>query len=124
MFDGGGDPKPYRDVSREAEVKDTRATFLCLPPSPRLSDRMPRRHGGFGEVSVFEVITSYSDISPTQLLVATACVVAVADIGCAIALYGEIHGWAARSWWPLVILKNTWDAEVRGGAARWNAQTS
>lgn len=72
---------------------------------------MPRRIQG--EVSVLEAITSYSDVSPTSFLVVCACVIAATDVGCAIALYGELHHWEIRPWWPLAILRNTWDSKVR-----------
>lgn len=74
---------------------------------------MPRRlRGGNADVTLLEVVTSYSDVSATSFLAVAACVVAVADVGCAIALYGVVHAWAPGAWWPLAILKNTWDKQV------------
>lgn len=73
---------------------------------------MARRYRAGGDVSIFEVITSYTDVSPKFFLVGTATVIALADMACAIVLYGEVHEWSASAWWPLTIFKNTWDAEV------------
>lgn len=72
---------------------------------------MPRRMRS-GDVSLFEAIRSYSDMSATSFLVGLACFIALADVGCAVALYGVVHDWAPGSWGPLVILKNTWGGQV------------
>eukprot|EP00903_Cladosiphon_okamuranus_P007815 g7561.t1 len=71
---------------------------------------MPRRVRG-GEVSLFEAIRSYSDVSATSFLVGLACLVALGDVACAVALYGVVHDWAPASWGPLVILSNTWGGQ-------------
>ena len=73
--------------------------------------QMPRRVRA-AEVSLFEAIRSYSDVSATSFLVGLACLIALADVGCAVALYGVVHDWAPGSWGPLVILKNTWGGQV------------
>lgn len=72
---------------------------------------MPRRVRA-GDVSLFEAIRSYSDVSATSFLVGLACLIALGDVACAVALYGVVHDWAPESWGPLVILKNTWGGQV------------
>lgn len=64
------------------------------------------------EVSLFDAIRSYSDMSATSFLVGLACLIALADIGCGVALYGVVHHWAPESWWPMAVLKNVWGAKV------------
>lgn len=73
---------------------------------------MPRRVRA-ADVSLFEAIRSYSDVSATSFLVGLACLIGLADIACAVALYGVVHEWAPESWGPLVILRNTWGGQVR-----------
>lgn len=64
------------------------------------------------DVSLFEAVRSYTDVSATSFLVGTACVVGLIDVGCAIALYGIVHRWSPGSWSPLAILENMWDSQV------------
>lgn len=64
-------------------------------------------------MSLFDAVRSYSDLSATSFLVGLACFIALADVGCAVGLYGTVHGWAPESWGPLVILRNAWGSEVR-----------
>eukprot|EP00903_Cladosiphon_okamuranus_P007814 g7560.t1 len=66
-------------------------------------------HGG--DVSLFEVIRSYTNVSATSLFVGLACLIAMGDVACAVTLYGVVHDWAPASWGPLVILKNTWGGQ-------------
>lgn len=64
------------------------------------------------DLSLFEAIRSYSDVSAKSFLVGSACFIGLVDVGCAVALYGVVHRWAPGAWWPLTIIKNTWDKEV------------
>lgn len=75
---------------------------------------MPRRIRGNGDVTLVEVVTSYTDVSATSFLVGVGCLLGVVDVGCSIALYGVVHEWAPGAWSPLAILKNTWDRQVGG----------
>lgn len=71
---------------------------------------MPR--GMRTQVSLLDAVRSYSDVSTKSFLVGIACAIAVADVGCAVGLYGVVHDWAPESWGPLVILRNTWGERV------------
>lgn len=73
---------------------------------------MPRRMRATAEVSLFEAIRSYSDMSATSFLVGLACLIALADVGCGVALYGVVHDWAPESWWPMAIIKNVLGSKV------------
>ncbi|CAB1110551.1 ABC [Ectocarpus sp. CCAP 1310/34] len=69
---------------------------------------MPPRWRRTADVSLFEAIRSYTDVSASSFLVCVACLIGVADVGCAVALYGVVHSWAPRSWGPLVMLQHMW----------------
>ncbi|CAN0128224.1 unnamed protein product, partial [Ectocarpus fasciculatus] len=69
---------------------------------------MPPRWMRTSDVSLFEAIRSYTDVSASSFLVCVACLIGVADVGCAVALYGVVHSWAPRSWGPLVMLQHMW----------------
>ncbi|CAN0106637.1 unnamed protein product [Ectocarpus sp. 13 AM-2016] len=72
---------------------------------------MPPRWRRTADVSLFEAIRSYTDVSASSFLVCVACLVGVADVGCAVALYGVVHSWAPGSWGPLVMLQHMWGDE-------------
>eukprot|EP00904_Undaria_pinnatifida_P012405 jgi/Undpi1/8295/HiC_scaffold_25.g10764.m1 len=74
------------------------------------ASQMPRI-GRNANLSLYEALRSYSDVSATSFLVGVACVVAVADVGCAITLYGVVHDWEPGSWWPSVILEHMWGGQ-------------
>lgn len=73
---------------------------------------MPPRRMRTADVSLFEAIRSYTDVSASSFLVCVACLIGVADVGCAVALYGVVHSWAPRSWGPLVMLQHMWGDQV------------
>ncbi|CAN0112372.1 unnamed protein product [Ectocarpus sp. 12 AP-2014] len=85
---------------------DTNVAFFRREEPP--SENMPPRWMRTADVSLFEAIRSYTDVSASSFLVCVACLIGVADVGCAVALYGVVHSWAPGSWGPLVMLQHMW----------------